>query len=120
MWFMNTNHLGLRGCDKHRRMKWGEVQLLTDVNGAEYLEYSERQTKMRTGAEPRNIRAVKPKAFSFANGSLDRNPLFVYKVYSEKRSSSMTDSDSPFLVSIILRILQKNHGSRSVLWESTS
>ena len=53
MWFMNTKHFGLGGCDEHRRMKWGDVQLLTDVNGAEYLEYSERQTKTRTGAEPR-------------------------------------------------------------------
>ena len=42
---MNTKHFGLRGCDEHRRMKWGDVQLLTDVNGAEYLEYSERQIK---------------------------------------------------------------------------
>lgn len=57
---MNSKHFGLRGCDEHRRMKWGDVQLLTDVNGAEYLEYSERQTKTGTGAEPRNVRAVKP------------------------------------------------------------
>ena len=66
MWFINTKHFGLRGCDEH--MKWGDVQLLTDVNGAEYLEYSERQLKTRTGAEPRgsrNVRAVKPKAFRF-------------------------------------------------------
>ena len=55
MWFMNTKHFGLRGCDEHRRMKWGDVQLLTDVNGAEHLEYSERQTKTRTAVEPRNI-----------------------------------------------------------------
>ena len=89
MWFMNTKHFGLRGCDEHRRMKWGDVQLLTDANGAEYLEYSKRQTKTRTGAEPRNVRAVKPKAFSFANGSTDRDPVFFYKVYSEKRPSSM-------------------------------
>ena len=40
MWFMNTKHFGLRGCDEHRRMKWGDVHMLTDVNGAEYLEYS--------------------------------------------------------------------------------
>ena len=45
MWFMNTKHFGLRGWDEHCRMKWGDVQLLTDVNGAEYLEFSERQTK---------------------------------------------------------------------------
>lgn len=100
MWFTNTKHFGLRGCDEHRRMKWGDVQLLTDANGAEYLEYSERQTKTRTGAEPRNVRAVKPKAFSFANGSPDRDPVFVYKVYSEKRPSSMKDSDSPFYLGI--------------------
>ena len=81
-------------------MKWGDVQLLTDVNGAEYLEYSERQTKTRTGAEPRNVRAVKPKAYSFANGSPDRDPVFVYKVYCEKRPSAMTDSDSPFYLGI--------------------
>ena len=80
LWFMNNKHFGLRGCDEHRRMKWGDVQLLTDVNGAQYLEYSERQTKTRTGAEPRNVRAVKPNAFSFANGSPDRDPVFVYKV----------------------------------------
>ena len=45
-------------------MKWGDIQLLTDANGAEYLDYSERQTKTRTGAEPPNVRAVKPKAIS--------------------------------------------------------
>ena len=69
-------------------MKWGDVQLLTDMNGAEYLEFSERETKTRTGAEPRNVRAVKPKAYSFANGSPDRDPVFVYKVYSEKRPTT--------------------------------
>ena len=100
MWFMNTKHFGLRGCDEHRRMKWGDVQLLTDVNGDEYLEFSERQTKTRTGAEPRNVRPVKPKAYSFGNGSPDRDPAFVYKVYSEKRPSSMTDSNSPFYLGI--------------------
>ena len=39
MWFMNTKHSALRGCDEHHRKKWGDVELLTDVNGAEYLEY---------------------------------------------------------------------------------
>ena len=30
MRFMNTKHFGLRGCDEHRRMKWGDVQLLNE------------------------------------------------------------------------------------------
>ena len=92
--------LGVRGCDEHRRMKWGDVQLLTDVDAAEYLEFSERQTKTRTGAEPRNVRAVKPKAYGFANGSPDIDPVVVDKVDSEKRPSSMSDSDSPFYLGI--------------------
>ena len=65
----------------------GRRSTVTNVNGAEYLEFSERQTKTRTGAEPWNVRAVKRKAYSFANGSPDRGPMFVYKVYSEKRPS---------------------------------
>ena len=44
LWFMNSIHFGLRGCDEHRQMTWEDVQLIRDVNGTEYLEYSERQT----------------------------------------------------------------------------
>ena len=101
MWFMNPKHFGLRGCDEHRCMKWGDVQLLTDANRMELNIYNiQRQTKTRTGAEPRNVRAVKPKAFSFAKGSPDRDPVFVYKVYSEKRPSLIKDDDSPFYLGI--------------------
>ena len=68
------------------------------MNGPKYLEYSERETKAKTGAKPRNVRAVtcKPKA----NGLPDRDPVFVYKVYSEKRPSLIKDSDSPFHLGI--------------------
>lgn len=67
---------------------------------AEYLEYSERQTKTaRSGAEPRNIRAVKPKAFAAPNGPPERNTVFVYKIYAQKRltcTSSMQQPDALF------------------------
>ncbi|PFX15616.1 Uncharacterized protein KIAA1958-like [Stylophora pistillata] len=52
IWFGNTIHLGLRGCKEHRDMCWGDVQLLQTTNGEEFLEYSERQTKTRTGENP--------------------------------------------------------------------
>ena len=70
------------------------------MNGTEYLEYSERQTKTRTGAEPRNVLTVKPKAFSFASSSTKKDPVFVYKVNSEEGPRSMKDSDSPFYLGI--------------------
>ena len=50
--------------------------------------------KTRTGGESRNIRAVEPKAFSVANASPERNLVFVYKVYSEKRPSLMKVSEA--------------------------
>ncbi|KXJ06675.1 Uncharacterized protein KIAA1958 [Exaiptasia diaphana] len=100
IWYMNTIHFGLRACDEHRQMKWGDVQLKTDTDGTEYLEYSERQTKTRTGEDPRNIRPVKPKAFATQTHKPDKNPVFVYKLYAEKRPLSMQDPDAPFYLGI--------------------
>ena len=45
-----------------------------EADGTECLEYSERQKETRTGAEPRNVRAVKPKAFTAPNGPPERDP----------------------------------------------
>ena len=42
-----------------------DVQLRQSTNGEEFLEYSERQTKTRTGENPRDVRHIKPKCFRF-------------------------------------------------------
>ena len=36
LWFMNSIHFRLRGCDEHRQMTWGDVQLIRYVEGIEY------------------------------------------------------------------------------------
>ena len=60
------------------------------ADGTEYLEYSERQTKTRTGAEPRNmIKPVKLKVFTQPKSSRDRDLVVVYKAYREKRPNFM-------------------------------
>ncbi|XP_028417951.1 zinc finger MYM-type protein 2-like [Dendronephthya gigantea] len=100
LWLFNSLHFGLRGCDEHRQMCWGDVKLITAADGTEYLEYSERQTKTRTGAEPRNIRAVKPKAFAVPNGSRDRDPVEIYKTYCHKRPDAMNKPEAPFYLGI--------------------
>ena len=43
-------------------MHWGDVQLMNDADETEYLHISERQTKTRSEADPRNTRSIKPKA----------------------------------------------------------
>ena len=70
------------------------MQLRQTTNGEEFLEYTERQTKTRTGENPRDVRQIKPKMFS-VQGS-ERDPVTVYKFYAEKRLSEMNDSNAPF------------------------
>lgn len=100
LWLFNSVHFGLRGCDEHQQMSWGDIKLITAADGTEYLEYSERRTKTRTGVEPRNIRPVKPKAFAVPNGPSDRDPVVVYKTYSEKRPDAMNKPEAPFYLGI--------------------
>ena len=106
VWLMNSIHFGLRGCDDYHQMCWSDVKLLRDADGTEYLECSEHQTKKRSGEEPRNIRLVKPKAFAWPDGPPEKDPVFVYKFYSEKRPSSMQTVEVPYYLSI-------NHGKDS-------
>ena len=46
LWLNNTLHFGLRGCQEHRDMCWGDVKLQKTASGVEYLEFNERQTKL--------------------------------------------------------------------------
>ena len=98
IWFNNTVHFGLRGCKEHRDMCWGDVQLRQSPNGTEYLEYTERQTKTRSGENPRDIRQIKPKMFSVPES--ERDPVAIYKFYAEKRPSEMNDKDAPFYLAV--------------------
>jgi len=58
-------------------MAWSDVKLLEEADRTEYLECTERQTKTKSGAEPPNIRTVKPKAFVAPNGLPERDQVFV-------------------------------------------
>lgn len=62
LWFFNTVHVGMRIVTEHVKMKWRDIKLCAGKTGAEYLQYSERVTKSRTGTNPGNIREVPPKA----------------------------------------------------------
>ena len=55
---------------------------------------------MRTGAEIRNIRSVKPKAFVTQEGPDERNSVFVYKIYREKRPNSVLTTEAHLYLSV--------------------
>ena len=79
-------------------MRWGDVKLCKTEHGDEYLEFKERQTKTRTGANSTDVRAFAPKMFS-TNGS-EKDPVAVYKVSVEKRPEKMNDPDAPFYIAV--------------------
>ena len=96
MWFYTTVHFGLRSVQEHRDMCWGDVILKSD-RGREYLEYTERQTKTRTGENPRDIRSVKPKLWANEKNP-SRCPIETFKVYTKKRPQSYSEKDHPFYI----------------------
>ena len=94
LWLFNSLHFGLRGCGEHRQKCWGDVQLMKDEDG------TERQTKIRNGADPRYVRSIKPKAFATPDLPRERDPVVVFKIYSGKRPESMNKSHAPFCLGV--------------------
>ena len=88
LWLNNTQHFGLRGCQEHRNMRWGDVQLQTSADGTKFLEYPERQTKT---TEPKDTRTVKPKMFSVPGS--DRDPVRAFQLYASKRPEQMNSNE---------------------------
>jgi len=63
LWLNNSLHFGLQGIKEHHDMRWGDVKLCKTDHGDKYLEFNERQTKTRTGANPCDVRPFAPKMF---------------------------------------------------------
>ena len=126
VWLNNMIHFGLRDVRiEQKELRWGDIVLKTDSDGKEYLEYFERQTKTRTGEDPRNQRPIKPRMYANNDAiSIDRDSVHVYKMYKEKRPSSMLEPDSSFYLSVnyfktekLMHQWKAKTGSKHNQWE---
>ena len=99
LWYLNTLHFGMRSRAEHYEMQWGDVKLQIDSEGNEFLEYNERQTKTRTGVNPRDTRAFMPKAFA-NKADPSKCPVQLYKEFTRRRPESFTGPDTPFYLGI--------------------
>ena len=70
VWLNNTINFGMRGCQEHRDLCWCDVKLSEDTKGNEYLVYTQRQTKTRSGVDASNVRKVLPKCSRLALNEL--------------------------------------------------
>ena len=75
-------HFGLRGRQEHVQMLWGDIELIIDNSGQEYLQFHERATKTRQGSS-RETRAFLPKMF--ATGCTFQT--FIYNMFNEVPSA---------------------------------
>ena len=86
----------MRPGKEQRDLCWGDLQLKTDSEGNRFIEFNiDRQTKTRTGENPRNIREKKPKMYEDKSNT-DRCPVNTYLAYKEHRTTSMMTDESPF------------------------
>ena len=100
MWMICTLQFGMRTGKESHDLRWGDVELKTDDDGSEYLVYTqERQTKTRTGSNPRDIRKTKPRAYAVPEVP-NRDPVALYKKFRSMQPIEMLDPDSPFFLSI--------------------
>ena len=79
-------------------MCWGDVKLCQTSTGQEYLVFNERETKTRSGNDPRNVRAIARKMFAVPNN--EKCPVKAYKVYAEKRPAEMKTDNTPFYLAV--------------------
>ncbi|XP_078361597.1 uncharacterized protein KIAA1958-like [Oculina patagonica] len=97
MWWLLTQHFGLRGRQEHHQMKVKDFCLQKDDGGNEFLTFSEGLTKTRQGGLSVKQRLVTPKMF--ATGG-ERCPIKLFKLYMERRPTEIK-SQGPFYLSVI-------------------
>ncbi|CAG2195375.1 Putative helicase mov-10-B.2,Helicase MOV-10,Putative helicase mov-10-B.1,Probable RNA helicase SDE3,Probable RNA helicase armi,RNA helicase Mov10l1,Putative helicase MOV-10 [Mytilus edulis] len=79
-------------------MKWGDIKLCTSKSGTQFLQYSERATKTRTGANPGNVRDVPPRSWKNLEDP-SRCHVLAYIKYKELRPTKYSAESDPFYVS---------------------
>jgi hypothetical protein len=97
VWYHNTKLFGFRGSHESRQLKWGDVELKSDSNNTSYIEFTERETKTRTGNSA-HIRSFVPKIFPSDNPQ--RCPIVAYRKFASKRPDCMSYPDSPFYLAV--------------------
>ena len=84
LWMNNCTFFGMRPGKEQRDLCWGDLQLKTDSAGNRFIEFNieRRQTKTRTGENPRDIGKKKPKMYDDKSNA-DRCPVNTYLAYKE-------------------------------------
>ena len=61
LFFYMSMNFGMRSGQEHRDLQWGDISLQRDHNDDEFLTYTERRTKTRSGENPKDRRKCVPQ-----------------------------------------------------------
>ena len=93
MWFLTTQHFGLRGCREHSSLHVEDFVFHYE-NNTEYIEFHEDPTIPRQSTQRPTERVTNTKMF--AVGGV-RCPVRLFKLYLSKRPEEMKDSGRFYL-----------------------
>lgn len=96
VWWLLTQHFGLRGRQEHHNMKMEDFRITKADNGLEYVEFAEGPTKTRQGGLNQKSREFQPRMFA-VGGS--RCPVDTFKEYVQRRPVRLRDN-GPFYLAI--------------------
>ncbi|XP_021380096.1 uncharacterized protein LOC110467324 [Mizuhopecten yessoensis] len=121
MCFMFIVHFRLRKAIDHKNLVWGDIKLRADQSGKEYILYepilsrgqidgatsssntqaTTANTTNTTSAKPEQCRSSYTKLCIWAQPEVpERDPVGIYKLYSQKRPPNMQHENSPFYLGI--------------------
>ena len=69
----------MRGRDEYYKLRYGDLEVKCSSEGTKYVEFSEQDTKTRTG-EGSRTRPFKPKMWSMPEKP-DRCPVLIFENY---------------------------------------
>ena len=96
MWWLLTQHFGLRGRQEHHDMKVDDFQLCKDDNGVDFVQFTEGQTKTRQGGLHTKHRDFQPRMFAVGG---ERCPVALFKQFVSRRPQNLKTT-GPFYLSI--------------------
>ena len=96
MWWLLTQHFGLRGRQEHHDMKVYDFQLCKGNNGVEFVQFTEGQTKTRQGGLHTKHCDFQPRMFAVGG---ERCPVALFKPFVSCQPQNLKTT-GPFYLSI--------------------
>ena len=96
MWWLLTQHFGLRGRQEHHGMRMEDFRISRGDDNTEFVEFAEGPTKTRQGGLNSKPRQFQPRMFKTGG---ERCPVKLFREFVSRRPQTMQEC-GPFYLSI--------------------